>query len=265
MDEHTPTLVAAMPGPWQSENPGTAIILVSDEQFLDLAEHPDKPVKQIHPHATEPVSLREHCRQSAARGATQMRIAYDYFFGGSTRSLYPDSETFQAALKKVHDVAAEYGLGLEPSILSPLELGYGYQARTGESGRWMQYREGLRDPSTGQYSVSMWRHRRWCNNKGPTPIKLIGARAFAYHEEYLPGTPFFAVDPASIVELGPPALEEMPGAYARIPMLDGGEAREDAQGQAPPQAAFVGLGAAGVARDQHGRAGTREIREQVGR
>ena len=45
----------------------------------------------------------------------------------------------------------EYGLGIEPSVLSPLELGVGYRAKTGESGRWMQYGEGLRDPLTGRY------------------------------------------------------------------------------------------------------------------
>ena len=173
--------LAALGWPWKHEETGAGIILTSDEQFLNLANHPDDAVETLHPHAQGPTSLREHCRQAAARGATKLRIAYDYFFGGSTRSLYPDTPAFQDALKKVHDVAQEFGLGLEPSIISPLELGVGYREKTGESGRWMHYREGLRDPETGAYSVGMWQHTRWCNNKGPIPVTLIGARAFAFH------------------------------------------------------------------------------------
>ena len=135
--------LAHMDWPWKKEESGIGIILVSDEQFVTLAEHPDEAVVKPHPRAEEPVSLREYCRKGALGGATKLRIAYDYFFGGSERSLYPDTEAFQDALKKVHDVAAEFGLGLEPSILSPLELGVGYKEKTGESGRWMHYREGL--------------------------------------------------------------------------------------------------------------------------
>ena len=160
MSTKSPKYLATLDWPWKREDAGAGIILTSDEQFLNLAEHPDEAVEILHPHAKAPTSLREHCRQAAARGATKLRIAYDYFFGGSTRSLYPDTPAFQDALKKVHDVAAEFELGLEPSIISPLELGVGYREKTGESGRWMHYREGLRDPQTGTYSVQMWRHTR---------------------------------------------------------------------------------------------------------
>jgi len=44
------------------------------------------------------------------------------------------------------------GLGLEVSLLSPLEVIPAYRARTGECGVWMQYRKGLRDPKTGAFS-----------------------------------------------------------------------------------------------------------------
>jgi hypothetical protein len=208
----TPVQLAAMNWPWRSEDPVIHIILISDEQFTNLAGRPDEAVEKMYPWADAPISLREYCRQGAARGATTLRLAYDYFFGGSERSMYPDTDAFQATLKQVHDVAAAFGIGLEPSVLSPLELGVGYAARTGEFGRWMHYREGLRDPETGAYSVMLWQQTQWCNNKGPIPVELIGVRAFAYREERIPGSSFFAVDPDAIVELAPPAVEVLPGA-----------------------------------------------------
>ncbi len=203
--------LANMDWPWKSEDPVIHIILTSDEQFLKMAEHPDEPVARMFPGAPSPISLREHCRRGAAIGARKLLIAYDYFFGGSKRALYPDTPQFQQALKKICDVAQEFGLGLEPSIISPLELGTGYRTTTGKAGRWMHYREGLRDPQTGAYSLTMWQHQQWCNNKGPTPVKTIGVRAFAFREERIPDTRFFAVPPESIVELEPPHIEKEPG------------------------------------------------------
>lgn len=222
--EHTMQHLAHMDWPWKAEEQSIGIILVSDDQFVTLAEHPDEAVVKPHPRAEEPVSLRDYCRMGASGGATKLRIAYDYFFGGSQRSLYPDTEAFQDALKKVHDIAEEFGLGLEPSILSPLELGVGYKAKTGESGRWMHYREGLRDVDTGAYTVMMWQHLRWTNNKGPMPVKLIGARAFAFAETRIPNSRFFAVDPQQIVELDAPTLEQMPGTGVDVGPLAGGAA-----------------------------------------
>jgi hypothetical protein len=208
----TPKRLAVLDWPWKSEDPAIHIILISDEQFVNLANRPDEAVEKMYPWADTAISLHEYCRQAANRGATTLRLAYDYFFGGSERSLYPDTEAFQDALKKVHDVAAGFDIGLEPSVLSPLELGVGYQTKTGEAGRWLHYREGLRDPQTGAYSVMLWQQTQWCNNKGPTPVTLIGARAFAFREERIAGTPFFAVSSAEIVELAPPHIEELPGA-----------------------------------------------------
>jgi hypothetical protein len=205
------TQLANMDWPWQSEDPIIHIILISDEQFVNLADHPNEAVEKMYPWADEKISLAEYCRSAAERGASTLRLAYDYFFGGSERSLYPDTDAFQVALKKVHDVAAAYGIGLEPSVLSPLELGAGYHAKTGESGRWFHYREGLRDPQTGAYSVMLWQQTQWCNNKGPLAVTLAGIRAFAFREQRIPSTPFFAVDPAGIVELPAPQVMELPG------------------------------------------------------
>jgi hypothetical protein len=72
---------------------------------------------------------------------------------------------------------------------------------TGESGRWVQYREGYRDPETGKYTVSLWEQRRWTNNKGTIELRRTGVRVFAFREQRVGGTAFYAVNPADIVEL----------------------------------------------------------------
>jgi hypothetical protein len=211
MPQPTFTQVAHLEYPWKSENLAGAIILVSDQQFTRLANFPDQALEKPAPWSENPISLRDFCKELADAGGTKIHVAYDYFFGGSTRDLYPDTPEFQDNLKKIHDVAREYGLGIEPSVLSPLELGVGYQARTGECGRWMQYGEGLRDTKTGLFSVEVWKHIQWVNNKGPTPVTLAGVRAFAFRETPITGTTFFAIDPQEIIELPTPAIEEYPG------------------------------------------------------
>ena len=85
--------------------------------------------------------------------------------------------------------------------MSPLEIGRGYEQQTGETGRWVQYREGYRDPRTGRFTVSLWEQRRWTNNKGTIELKRTGLRLFAFREQRLDGTCFYRVDPARIVEL----------------------------------------------------------------
>ena len=71
----------------------------------------------------------------------------------------------------------------------------------GESGRWVQYREGYRDPTTGFYTVSLWEQRQWTNNKGTIDLKRTSLRVFAFGERRLGGTDFYEVEPKSIVEL----------------------------------------------------------------
>ena len=89
----------------------------------------------------------------------------------------------------------------ELSLLSPLEIGRGYHEKTGESGRWVQYREGYRDPATGRFTVCLWEQRRWTNNKGSILLNRTGVRVFAFREQRVGGTDFYHVDPAGIVEL----------------------------------------------------------------
>ncbi len=102
----------------------------------------------------------------------------------------PDMDEYVSQMATVGRFAEKYGLGLELSLLSPLEVGPAYVKTTGESGTWMQYRKGVRDPVTGAFSVQMWRQLRWTNNKGPVDVAPARVRAFAFQERPVPGTPY---------------------------------------------------------------------------
>jgi hypothetical protein len=202
-----PGTALQFPGPWQFQLPKPSIILVSDQQLEDLQD-PDKEVDLSLSSTPNLSSLRKMCEQAKAQGARTIILAFDEFWsqyrkgqGGKPRQLLPDTGEYVQRLAKISQMLKSYGLGLELSLLSPLELGRGYQQRTGESGHWVQYREGYRDPKTGLYTVSLWEQRRWTNNKGTIELKRSGIRVFAFRERRVGGTSFYAVEPASIVEL----------------------------------------------------------------
>ena len=195
------------PGPWQFMLPKAAIILVSDQQLEDLQD-PDKEVDLSMSSTPNPTTLRKLCEGAKAQGARTVILAFDEFWsqyrkgqGGKPRQLLPDTEGYIQRLAKISQTLKGYGLGLELSVLSPLEIGRGYKEKTGESGRWVQYREGYRDPATGRYTVSLWEQRQWTNNKGTIELQRTGLRVFAFREHRVGETNFYAVDPASIVEL----------------------------------------------------------------
>ena len=75
----------------------------------------------------------------------------------------------------------------------------------------MQYRKGLRDPESGAFSVQLWRHCRWVNNKGPFDLEDAGVRVFAFREHILPGTPYRVVPEGSITEITAKAKVEVLG------------------------------------------------------
>ena len=120
----------------------------------------------------------------------------------------PDTDAYIQRVARMGETLKAHGLGFELSLLSPLELGAGYRQSTGESGRWVQYREGLRDPTTGRYEVQLWEHRRWTNNKGSIDVRRVGVRAYAFREQRLHGTACWIVDPADIVELSQSPVAE---------------------------------------------------------
>ena len=91
-------------------------------------------------------------------------------------------------------------MGLCLSLLSPLELGLAYKNQTGNSGRWLAYKVGLRNPRTGQFSLQMWQQLFWTNNKGQTPVKLKGVKAYAFKEKVV-STSMRSVNPEDIVLL----------------------------------------------------------------
>lgn len=204
----------AYPGPWAFQLGKPNLVLVDDQQLDDLTD-PDRPVNLSLTGEPRVESLRQLCERSRAAGQRTVILAHDHFFsqyrqpGGTTpRAYLPDTDAAIERIAKISRFAAEYGIGLELSLLSPLEIGPGFRKATGESGQWMHYRKGLRDPTNGAYSVALWRHRRWSNNKGPIPVEDAGVRVFAFRERDLRGTPHKVVDPGEIVEISDTAQVE---------------------------------------------------------
>ena len=202
--------LVSFPGPWSFQVGRENIILVSDQE-LEAMSDPDKVLDLSLTFDKRQESLRQVCERAKARGCRTLIVAFDHFFkqyrpGQDTpRRLMPDMDEYINRIADISKFAAGYGLGLELSLLSPLEIGSAYQASTGESGAWMHYREGLRDPKTGAFSVQLWRHLQWCNNKGPIAIEDAGVRVFAFRESRVGGTPYRVVDAEAIREITPVA------------------------------------------------------------
>src|SRR5664279_3920869 len=187
--------------------PKGGIILVGDQQLQDLQD-PDKEVDLSMSRTPQLTTLRKICEGAKAQGARTVILAFDEFWsqyrkgqGGKPRELLPDTQGYIQLLGKISQTLKSYGLGLELSLLSPLEIGRGYKQKTGESGRWVQYREGYRDPVTGRFTVSLWEQRRWTNNKGTIELNRTGVRVFAFREKRIGETNFYRVSPADIMEL----------------------------------------------------------------
>lgn len=198
--------LVAFPGAWGFMGK-QHIILVSDQELETIAADPDAQLNlslTLTPHEE---SLRQICQRAQRAGQRTLIVAFDQFFRqyrpGQTepRRLMPDMPQYISLIAKVGQFAQQYGVGLELSLLSPLEIGPAYEKVTGESGRWMHYRKGLRDPQTGEFSVQLWRQRRWTNNKGPIDVRDDGVRVFAFQERTIHGTPYRVVDPESIVDI----------------------------------------------------------------
>jgi hypothetical protein len=195
------------PGPWRFHLPKASIILVSDQQLEDLTD-PDREVDLSLSSTPNRTTLRKFCREQQAAGVRTVIVAFDEFWsqyrpgqGGKPRQFTPDTPGYLDRISRIGQVLRSHNLGMELSLLSPLELGPGYTQATGESGRWVHFREGWRDPRTGEYVVELWEQRRWTNNKGTIEPLRAGVRAFAFRERRLGGTRFYAVDPGDIVEL----------------------------------------------------------------
>lgn len=213
------------PGPWQFQLPKGSIILVSDQQLEDLTD-PDREVDLSLSATPNRTTLRRLCEEQRNAGSRTLILAFDEFWSqyragqnGKPRVFTPDTEAYLQRIAKIGVTLKQYGLGFELSLLSPLEIGAGYALQTGESGRWVHYREGWRDPATGRYSVGLWEQLRWTNNKGTVELKRTGIRVFAFRERRLGRSSLYAVDPGDLVELNQPpvleAAEAAPRARAR--------------------------------------------------
>jgi hypothetical protein len=203
-----PIKLVGFPGPWVFQLGHAAIILVRDEELETLAYDPDKKINlsiNASPHLE---SLHEICERAKRHGQSTLTIAFDQFFaqyreGQQTpRRLRPDSDDYLHLIARISNFASSYGIGLQLSLLSPLELGdQAYRAETGDAGEWMHYREGFYDPRTGAFSVQLWQNRRWTNNKGTFDIENAGVRVFAFRETMIGDGPYRVVGPNDIVEI----------------------------------------------------------------
>lgn len=215
--------MAAYAGAWGFELGKPGIILVSDEELETLASDPENILDlSLTPQHKHMASLRQICESAKNHGQRTLIVAFDHFFQqyrpgqNHVRRLMPDMDAYIEKIARISKFALTYGLGLELSLLTPLEIGQGYRQATGESGVWMQYRKGLRDPDSGVFSVQLWRHTRWVNNKGPFDVENAGVRVFAFREQPLHGTPYRVVPEDCITEISDQAkVEEMPGIRAQ--------------------------------------------------
>ncbi len=199
--------LVSFPGPWSFFLGKAGIILVTDDELVALS-NPDQVINMSLTFDKVEKSLRQICEEAKAGGHRTLILSFDHFFAqyrpgqeGKPRTLTPDKEDYIQRIAAISQFAQQYGLGLELSLMSPLEIGPGYTAKTGESGVWMHYRQGVRDPETGAYSVQLWRQRRWANNKGPLVLEEAGIRVFAFREFPVSGTPYHVVNPGDIVEI----------------------------------------------------------------
>ena len=207
--------MAAYPNPWGFAIPRHSIILVADAELETLAADPDKVIDLRTSSQKRDQSLRQICEMAQRQGARTLIVAYDHFFQQyrpgqkEPRRLMPDTDAYIEKIAKVGKFAEKYGLGLELSLVTPLEIGRGYRQATGESGEWMQYRKGLRDPVDGTYSVELWRHLQWGNNKGVFDLEDAGVRVFAFREQPIGGTPYRVVPEDSITDITKTAQVEL--------------------------------------------------------
>lgn len=207
------------PGAWSFQLGKSVIILVSDKELEALA-NPDTVLNLSLGFQKEEGSLRSVCEKAKAAGHRTLILAFDHFFSqyrpgqAGPRKYTPDMDAYVKRIAAVSKFAQGYGLGLELSLLSPLEIGPGYVKQTGESGLWLHYRKGIRDPKTGAFSVELWQQKRWANNKGIIELPDSGVRVFAFAEKAVSGTHYKVVDPASIVEITDVAKVER---YSRVP------------------------------------------------
>lgn len=207
-------------GPWLFHLPKSHIIVVRDEELRTLTD-PDKEINISLTPEPQITTLRKICEDSQKKGVRTLIIAFDHFFSqyrpgqNTPRELTPDTDEFIKVISQISKFTEQYGIGLELSFLTPLELRNEFINQTGETGQWMQFIKDFRDPTTGDYSVNTLQHMKWANNKGTIELTLTEVRAFAF-DEIRQGNDYRVVFPNTIVDISETAhIEEYPGAIVK--------------------------------------------------
>jgi hypothetical protein len=219
-------------GPWRFQSPRDgAAVFTTDAQFeryvSDAIAADEGKAVPTHEFA-DPVrggdNFLESVKTVRGSGGDTMKLFFDYFYRkkasvgveDAPRRYMPDSDAYIEKIATLSHIAQKYNVGFSLSFLSPLEIGAGYTAKTGETGSWLQYRKGVRDPVSGEFSVQLWRQTQWSNNKGVIQIQPGRVRVFAFKETPVVGTIYRVVDPSSIVEITQDIhVEEYPNLVVR--------------------------------------------------
>jgi hypothetical protein len=200
------------------------LMIENDKQIDFILESPDKSlvVEDDRGYSMEKKTFRSNTRGTVGdslRGriedardanAQLLQISYDFFFGGTKRTLFPESEKTVKAYKIIHDLAKENGLGFSASVSNPLDLGEGYIKSHKDSGLSWHYHEGAIDDE-GNYSVKLVMQTQWSNNKGPVRLELDKVMVYAFHEDRFDDTNYFYVDPDKILDISSTAKLEIMG------------------------------------------------------
>lgn len=158
------------------------LILTDEKQLERIAYAPDEPLFDdedrgfsgerhgLYPKGT---TLDSFMADAAQRGCTRVEVSYDFFFGGTTRTSYPDSEITVKAYQVICEKARAHGMTFGASLISPLDLGGGYVKTHENTGRTWQMAEA--DLQDGHFSLEMREQMQWYNNKGPIALRLTRA------------------------------------------------------------------------------------------
>jgi hypothetical protein len=193
------------------------VLILTDEKQLDrIINHPDKPLfddeergfsgekKGLYPPGT---TLESFCKNARKNGGERVEVSYDFFFGGATRTNYPDSEKTVKAFKVIHDYAKQAGMDFGASLISPLDIGGGFARKHKNTGFSWQFQECSIDKN-GVYNCPMVLQRQWYNNKGPIQLKLERVHVVAFDEEPL-GEGLYYVDENAIIDISKTAVTDI--------------------------------------------------------
>ena len=197
-------------GVWRLYDRHTTLILTDEKQLERIAYAPDEPLFDdedrgfsgerhgLYPKGT---TLDSFMADAAQRGCTRVEVSYDFFFGGTTRTSYPDSEITVKAYQVICEKARAHGMTFGASLISPLDLGGGYVKTHENTGRTWQMAEA--DLQDGHFSLEMREQMQWYNNKGPIALRLTRLMAYAFDEERLGDSANFYVNAAAMDDTTP--------------------------------------------------------------